>query len=89
MGHVKPYCYKLKNKNGRESKDAANVAKSVKSSEDDYVLSVSNTEGVDFRIFDSRATSYISSKQDYFSSFKDCISSVLLSVTSFFFCFKI
>ena len=62
MGHVKADCFKLKNKSESESKDAANVAESAKSSGDDYVSAVSNTEGVDLWIFDSGATFHISSK---------------------------
>ena len=78
MGHVKADCFKLKNKSERESKDAANVAKSAKASGDDYVLAVYNSERVDPWIFDSGATFHISSKRNYFSSFRDCTSTVLL-----------
>ena len=47
MGHVKADYYKVKNKNERESKNAANVAESAKSIGNDFVLAVSNSEGVD------------------------------------------
>ena len=45
--HIKADYYKLKNENERECNDSANVAESVKTSGDDYVLTVSKTEGVD------------------------------------------
>ena len=78
MDHVKADCFKLKNKSERESKNAANIAESAEISGDDYVLAVSNDEGVDPWIFDSGATFHISSKRDCFSSFRDCSVTVLL-----------
>ena len=78
MGNVKADCYKLKNKNERESKDAANVDESAKPFGDNYVLFVFNFEGVDSQIFDNRATFHKSSKQDYFLSFRDYTRIVLL-----------